>query len=129
VNLHGIAGPCVAAVNPWVTVSIAASAGYATAPDGKRTPAYADPVSMFAQAQPLTFRDLAQLDGLNLQGERRALYLNGNWNGIVRSEVKGGDLVTLPDDSLWLVALVLENWWLTDGWCKCAVTRQMQGHS
>ncbi|WP_322030129.1 hypothetical protein [Paraburkholderia sp. J76] len=30
----------------------------------------------------------------------------------------------LPDGSLWLIALVLENWWLTDGWCKCAVTRQ-----
>lgn len=103
---------------------MAASTGYTTAPDGRRTPAYADPVPMLGQLQSLTFRDLAQLAGLNLQGERRALYLNGRWNGIVRQEVKGGDLVTLPDASLWLIALVLENWWLTDGWCKCAITRQ-----
>ena len=130
-NLHGIVGPCVAAVNPWVTVMIQASAGYTTAADGKRTPLYAPAVPVLAQMQSLQFRDLVQLDGLNLQGERRALYLNGNWQGVLRPEVKGGDLVTLPrgpDDpqgSLWLVALVLENWWLTDGWCKCAITRQM----
>jgi hypothetical protein len=80
---------------------------------------------MLAQVQTLTFRDLAQLDGINLQGERRALYLNGSWAGVLRPEVKGGDLVTLPDGSLWLVALVLENWWLTAGWCKCAATRQL----
>jgi hypothetical protein len=115
----------VAAVNPWVTVSIAASSGYTTAPDGRRTATYAEAVPMLAQVQSLTFRDLAQIDGLNLQGERRALYLNGRWNGIVRQEVKGGDLVTLPDGSLWLIALVLENWWITDGWCKVCVTRQL----
>ncbi|WP_233874047.1 hypothetical protein [Paraburkholderia adhaesiva] len=128
-NLHGVVGPCVAAVNPWLTVTLAASTGYTTAPDGRRTPAYAEPVPVLAQVQALTLRDLLQLDGLNLQGERRALYLNGNWQGVLRPEVKGGDLVTLPDGSdsgsLWLVALVLENWWLTDGWCKCAVTRQL----
>ncbi|WP_429322567.1 hypothetical protein [Paraburkholderia sp. GAS448] len=66
-----------------------------------------------------------QLDGLNLQGERRALYLDGNWQGVLRAEVKGGDLVTLPDSSLWLIAHVLENWRMTSGWCKVAVTRQM----
>ncbi len=125
INLHGIVGPCVAAVNPWVTVTIQASAGYTTAADGKRTPLYAPAVPMLAQMQSLQFRDLVQIDGLNLQGEGRALYLNGNWQGVVRPEVKGGDLVTLPDGSLWLIALVLENWWLTDGWCKVAITRQM----
>ncbi|CAE6857257.1 hypothetical protein R75461_07782 [Paraburkholderia nemoris] len=103
---------------------IQASAGYTTAADGKRTPLYAPAVPVLAQMQSLQFRDLVQLDGLNLQGERRALYLNGNWQGVLRPEVKGGDLVTLPDASLWLIALVLENWWLTDSWCKVAITRQ-----
>ena len=117
-----------------MTVTIRESAGYTTAADGKRTPLYAPAMPMFAQVQALQFRDLVQLDGLNLQGERRALYLNGNWQGVLRPEVKGGDLVPLPDGSagsngangsLWLIALVLENWWLTDGWCKVAITRQM----
>ncbi|MEK7888228.1 hypothetical protein AAB992_14005 [Burkholderia contaminans] len=123
-NLHGITAPCVAAVNPWVTVSLQASSGYSTAPDGTRTPAYANPVAMAAQLQSLTSKDLVQLEGLNVQGEQRALYLYGNWQGVLRPEVKGGDLVTLPDGSPWLVTHVLENWSLTCNWCKVCVTRQ-----
>ncbi|KWO67591.1 hypothetical protein [Burkholderia territorii] len=123
-NLHGIAAPCVAAVNPWVTVSLQASSGYSTEPDGTRTPAYADSVAMAAQLQSLTYKDLVQLDGLNVQGEQRALYLYGNWQGVLRPEVNGGDLVTLPDGSLWLVTHVLENWSLTSNWCKVSIVRQ-----
>ncbi|RQR70525.1 MULTISPECIES: hypothetical protein [unclassified Burkholderia] len=123
-NLHGIAAPCVAAVNPWVTVSLQASSGYTTTPDGTRTPISADPVTMAAQVQSLTYKDLVQLDGLNIQGEQLALYLYGNWQGVLRPEIRGGDLVTLPDDSLWLVTHVLENWSLTSNWRKVAITRQ-----
>ena len=123
-NLHAIVSPCVAAVNPWVTVTIQQSTGYVSNPDLSRTPTYADPVEALAQIQSLQYNDIAQLDGLNIQGERRAIYLNGNWEGLVRDDQKGGDLITFPDGSVWLVALVLENWAGTDGWVKLAVTRQ-----
>lgn len=82
-------------------------------------------LTMPAQIQSLTFKDLTQIEGLNLQGERRAIYFYGdNVKAIVRPTQRGGDLVTFPDGSVWLVAIVLESW---PGWCKCACTLQNGG--
>jgi len=44
----------------------------------------------------LTYKDIIQVDGLNLNGTRRAIYINGKVDGLVRPENKGGDLITLP---------------------------------
>lgn len=82
-------------------------------------------LTVLAQVQPLTYRDIQQVDGLNLQGTRRAIYLNGFIDGLIRSSNKGGDLVTLPDGTVWLVAIVLEHW--DSGWCKVAATLQNGG--
>lgn len=123
-NLHGIVRAAVGTVNPTIWVSIQRSTGYTTSDDGTRVPSYAPPVDVRAQMQSLQYNDIAQLDGLNIQGQRRALYLDGNWEGIVRADGKGGDRVTLPDGSVWLVALVLENWADRDGWVKVAITLQ-----
>jgi hypothetical protein len=124
-NLHRIASRAVGRVNPMLTVSIASSSGYTTNPDGTRGPGYAAPVTMQAQVQSLTSNDLSQLDGLNLQGEKRAIYLNGNWNGTVRPDGKGGDIITLPDGTTWLAVQPLENWGGPEGWVKLCITRQM----
>lgn len=78
-------------------------------------------LTVSAQVQPLTFGDIQQLDGLNIQGTRRAVYFYGQVDGLVRVDNKGGDLVTLADGRIYLVALVLEQW---PDWCKCAVTLQ-----
>ena len=123
-NLHAIAGNYVSAVNPWMTATIQMSNGYTTAADGSRTPAYKPAQSVQAQIQAMTYNDLVQTSGLNIQGEKRAMYLNGNWAGVVRQDKKGGDLITLTDGSVWLVTLVLENWQFNDGWVKVAVVRQ-----
>ena len=123
-NLHSIVGPYVAAVNPWIEITIQPSAGYTTNDDGTRVPAYGSAVAAQAQMQALQYNDIAQLDSLQIQGNRRALYINGNWDGIVRADQKGGDLITLPDGSVWLVALVLENWSDVDGFVKVAITLQ-----
>ncbi|TIR66396.1 MAG: hypothetical protein E5X24_23645 [Mesorhizobium sp.] len=85
--------------------------------------------SVSLQAQSLTYNDLQLLDGLNIQGVRRAVYLNGSALGVVRELQVGGDLFvfpagTFPEGDTWLVALVLESW---PDWCKCAVTLQMDG--
>lgn len=78
-----------------------------------------------AQVQPLSWKDLQQLEGLNLSGERRKLYLYGEVNSVVRTTNKGGDLVTIaagnPADGTYLVAQVLEQF---SGWCSCAATLQ-----
>ena len=123
-NLHAIVGPCVAAVNPWVTAQYQQSNGYTTSASGKRVPAYLAAVSVQIQMQALTYKDLVQTEGLNINGERHAMYLNGDERGIDRSANRGGDIITLPDSSVWLVAQVLENWYGTDGWTKLCVTKQ-----
>jgi hypothetical protein len=38
---------------------------------------------------------------------------------------KGGDLITLPDGTLWLTVQVLEDFSVTSGWVKVAATLQM----
>lgn len=124
-NLHGIAGPIVASVNPKTPAIIKLSSGYTTLDDGSRVPTYRQPyLQSMAQVQPLTFRDIQQIDGLNLQGIRVGIYLDGELNGLVRSDRKGGDLVVISTGvhaGTYLVALVLEQW---PDWVKVAATLQ-----
>lgn len=120
-NLHQIVSGAINAVNPFEPIQVQVSAGNTTNPDGTRSPQYRPPVTVSGQIQSLTFRDIQMVEGLNLQGERRAIYLNGHIDGLVREENKGGDIVTMKDGTKWLVAIVLEHW---ADWCKVAVTRQ-----
>ena len=80
---------------------------------------------VIAQVQPLTWRDLQQLDGLNLQGTRRKIYLYGRADGAVRPLAKGGDLITIAtggvNDGIYLVAQVLEQF---PDWVSVAATLQ-----
>lgn len=126
-NLHAIVGPLVASVNPTQTVTIRRSTGYVTNPDFSRTPTY-ETFTAPAQIQALTFGDLRQLDGLNLSGLKRAIYFYGSSNSTVRVTTEGGDLITFPDGSIWLVAQVLEVFGHgvdgSSGWTKCAVVLQ-----
>lgn len=125
-NLHALAGPIVAAVNPWVTAQWLPSAGaYTTTADGERTPVAPTPLPAQVQMQALSFDELKQVQGLNIQGEKRALYVEADVKGVARADGRGGDRFTMPDGSKWLVVLSLENWFTTAGWCKVAITRQM----
>lgn len=123
-NLHQIAGPIVSAVNPWIMAQYQSSLGNAKDAASKRAPIYADPVPALIQMQPLTADDLAQLSGLNIQSTKRAMYLDGDRRGTSRPDVKGGDILTLPNGSVWLVISELENWAQTAGWTKIAVVQQ-----
>ena len=123
-NLHSIVAPLIAAVNPPLPCSLQKSNGYTVNDDGTQVPSYDAPISIQVQCQALQYNDIAQLNGLNIQGRRLAMYIYGNWEGLVRSESKGGDLITLPDCSVWLCALVLEPWAQSAGWTKIAATLQ-----
>lgn len=79
------------------------------------------------QVQALTFRDLQQISGLNLNGSRRAIYLLGDIDSVSRPQMKGGDVITFPNGSVWLVAVALETWGAagsSDAWCKVVATLQ-----
>ena len=123
-NLHSIVAPYISAVNPMIPAAVEVSIGSTANPDGTRTPAFADPVMVLAQVQPLQFRDITMIDGLNLQGTRKAIYLNGHVDGLIRPVNQGGDLITLSDGSVWLTAVVAEGWDTTAGWCKVICTLQ-----
>lgn len=123
-NLHGIVAGAIGAVNPFVQATFQVSAGFAVGADGTPVPTYAAPISVSAQVQPMTYKDLIQVDGLNLNGTKRSIYVHGRFDGIVRSLAKGGDLVTVASGvnrGVWLVAMVLEQW---PDWVKVAVTLQ-----
>jgi hypothetical protein len=120
-NLHGIvSASLIPGVNPLVPISIQRSTGYTTNADGTQVPTYASPVSVFAQIQALTYTDLTQIDGMNIQGERRSVYINGRTDAIIRGNREGGDLITW-NGIVWLNVHVLEYW---PDWCKFIITRQ-----
>lgn len=89
----------ISAVNPMVNGLVRVSTGASIAADGKRTPTYQDVPDVPMQVQALTYKDLVQLDGLNLNGTRKAIYIGRRVEGVVRPENRGGDLIYLPKAS------------------------------
>ena len=130
-NLHQIVSGAIGAVNPFIAGTLQASAGYTTSADGTQVPAYAAPVTTQIQVQALTGDDLRQLDGINIEGEKRAVYLNGDWRAVIRPGSRGGDLLSIGTgpgiesglaNTNWLVAHVLEQW---PNWTKFVAVRQL----
>jgi hypothetical protein len=119
-NLHSIVGPLVAVVNPTQFGSIRRSSGYITDTDGKQIPQYEVFNGIPMQVQSLSNDELHQLEGLNIQGNKQAIYLYDEWSGIVRVGKQGGDLL-IVGGQVWLAAIVLESW---TNWTKLAVTLQ-----
>ena len=81
-------------------------------------------LTLIGQVQPISTRDLAQLEGINLGGVKWKIYLNGEVDAIVRPEKKGGDLVTISTgrhQGVWLVVAILEQW---PDWCVAAIVQQ-----
>lgn len=81
-------------------------------------------VSIVAQVQPQSGASLRHTDALNLQGSFRELYANLPITAGVRMSLKGGDLVTLPNGSVWLVQQVPEPFFSTAGWQRVTIVLQ-----
>lgn len=126
-DLRGIANSVSASVNPNKTVTVLRSDGFTVGAGARQVPKYAAPVTGPAQIQALDANDIKQLDGLNIQGTTRAIYLRGVLAGVVRPDEKGGDLIQIKDPvsgavlETWLVVKVLEGW---PTWTKAAIVRQ-----
>lgn len=119
-NLHAMVAPAIAVVNPTIYGQIKRSTGYTTAADGTRIPTYAVIDNVPMQVQALSNDELRQLEGLNLQGNKEAVYLYGQYAGLVRVNQQGGDLLLFSGNT-WLAVTVLENW---PDWTKLAVVMQ-----
>ena len=123
-NLHSVVASAINAVNPFLTVNIKRSTGSTVGADGLSTPTYAAILPVQGQCQALTARELAQIAGLNQQGEKLGIWVNGTLLGEVSPDSVGGDILTLPDGSTWLVLQVMENWGRSAGWTHAALVRQ-----
>jgi hypothetical protein len=121
-DLFDLAGPAIDMVNPDETVQVQRSTGFTIGAGRKQLPTYAAAVQGPAQIQALDGSELRLIEGLNIQGEIRAIYLRGSLAGVIRPSAQGGDIVTRADGSTWLVVKVLESW---PEWTKAVITRQM----
>lgn len=77
-----------------------------------------------AQIQPVGWRDLQLVEGLNLSGTRRKFYLHGTAEAVERVAKKGGDLIEVASGvhaGVWLVAQVMEQF---HGWVSVMATQQ-----
>jgi hypothetical protein len=81
-------------------------------------------VTIVAQVQPQSGASLRHTDWLNLQGSFRELYANMPITAGVRMALKGGDLITLANGSVWLVMQVPEPFFSTAGWQRCLMVLQ-----
>lgn len=129
-DLRGIANAASDTVNPNIIVGVKTSTGYTIDPDSrKQIPSYAVPAYGPAQLQALDGSELRQLDGMNLQGVLRSIYLRGVLAGVIRPDSRGGDIITIaaqtnvpaPFVGVWLVVKVFESWPL---WTKAAINYQ-----
>ena len=124
-NLHAIAAPFAAIVNPPVSGVWRRNTGYTTLPSGTRVPRYDDAPDQSFQVQALSGPDLGLVEGLNIQGVERAVFMNGLPNAVDRKTGAGGDLLVFGGDT-WLVAAVLESWGVGDeAWSRVAVVKQI----
>lgn len=124
-KLRSIVNGAIQGINRDTVVTWVQSSGYTTAPDGKRTPTQTS-TPVCANVQALSGTDLRHMDGLNMQGVMRSVYLYGDVEGIVRANGKGGDILQFPMTpggtvQNWLVTQVMETW---SSWCRVIVTLQ-----
>lgn len=121
-DLRGIANGATSSINPNESVVVLRSTGYTIGTGAKQVPTYATGEPASGQVQALDSDDLKQLDGLNIQGTLRAIYIRGTLAGTSRPNVTGGDIVQRGTPAKnWLVVKVLEQW---PDWAKAVIVLQ-----
>lgn len=123
VNLRAAANRLTSGINPNITAMLRTYTGFSVNAAAKATPTYADPVPITVQVQAISKRELQHLDAMNISNCERAVYANVQLQATDRLTQSGGDLLQF-EGAVWLVAAILEGW-TTAGWCKAALTRQM----
>lgn len=125
-NLRATVNTATRAINPNFTATLFISTGNTTV-NFVQTPTYTQS-TVQAQVQPMTTGDIRMLEGLDIQGAEKAIYLNGAALAISRIKKLGGDLIvfangTLPEGNTWLILANLEQWGGST-WCKVACRLQ-----
>ncbi len=125
INVRAMANARTQVVNSNQTISLQRSTGYTTSPNGTQVPTFTT-LSGEAQIQALGPEDLKYMNSLNIQGVKRKVYLYGNWMGVVRTDSKGGDVLSFPQipggtAQQWKAVTIFETW---DSWSAIGVVLQ-----
>ena len=121
-NLHGLASGVTRSVNPMMACQWSKNTGATTAIGGKRTPTYATPVTISAQVQQLTAADIKHMNNQNIASITRKVWSSTILTATDREAGVGGDLLTLPDGTTWLVVQLMEVW---SDWCSALIQKQV----
>lgn len=127
-NLHGIVRGAITSVNSDIPITYLQAAGNTVGASGKSTPAYAAPVTIMGQVQPVSGGQIRKYSFLQMQGTYKSVHLYGDIEAIQRVVNGGGDLLKFPivpggPVYTWLVSKVDEVW--NTGWCRVIVTLQL----
>lgn len=125
-NIRGLANRYTQITNKNIQINWVQSNGYVTDDAGARTPKTIT-LTVSAQVQALSASDLKHIDGLNITGVMRSVYMYGNAAGVVRADQIGGDILVFPEapnccNRNWLITQVVETW---PDWCHVIATLQV----
>lgn len=120
-NLHKIANSAIRRVNPNIPAILKKYAGETIGAGRKPVPSYLPDQDVTIQLQPLSKEDLQHIDGMNLQGLIKAIYVNGNYFSVQREMEQGGDIFVINGEE-WLVVAPVELW---PDWCRLVVNLQV----
>ncbi|EMY4690304.1 hypothetical protein [Yersinia sp. 1652 StPb PI] len=120
-NLHGIVSGAIGAINPFISALVRRSDGFTNGEGRKQVPKYFPDAPVTIQLQPLSAGDLKHVDGLNISGLLKSIHVDGNFYGVNRQKVLGGDLFIIGSEE-WLVIEPLELW---PDWCRLLVQLQV----
>jgi len=120
-NLHKIANSAIRRVNPNIQAVLKKYAGETTGPGRKPAPSYLPDQNVTIQLQPISRGDMQHVDGLNIQGLAKVIYVNGNYFSVQREMEQGGDIFVINGEQ-WLVVEPVELW---PNWCRLIAVLQV----
>ena len=120
-NLRQIANNATRSINPNIGAVLKKYAGETMGPGRKPQPSYLPDQEITIQLQPLSKGELQHVDGLNIQGLVKAIYVNGNYFSVQREKEQGGDIFVINGEK-WLVVEPIELW---PDWCRLIVNLQV----
>lgn len=125
-NLKSLAGSYTAIVNPDINATLLRSSGYTTSDDGTQVPTYTVIANVSVQVQGVNGSDYERISNINQQAVLRTVFITGIWEGIIRTDQTGGDILQfsmIPDGTInnWKLIYVAEAW---SNWTKAIVALQ-----
>lgn len=110
-NVRALANKYIQVTNKNQQINWVQSNGYITDDAGRRTPKTIT-LTVEAQVQALSATDLKHVDGLNITGVMRSVYMYGNAAGVVRVDQIGGDILVFlkPPAVAIVTGLSLKSW-------------------